>query len=129
MSARPQRDDGAAAVVPVYHWRGARPFPLDLGEGDTGAAELLALAREGDLCLLGLSREANLPPAPVHRLAFHAAAVDAEALRLTLADLERDGWIVVGRFHVTFTGRFAAPDFWGDVFANLWQGPGILSDE
>jgi hypothetical protein len=102
-----------SAAVPVYYWRGARPFPLDLSEGDTGAASLLLLAREGDVCLLALSREANLPPSPRLNLAFCAEVVDEEALRLALADLARDGWRVVGRIDVRFTGRFA-DDQWVD---------------
>lgn len=96
-----------SAAVPVYHWRGARPFPLDLGESDTGAADLLLLAREGDVCLLPLSREANVPPGPRRYLSFCAEALDEEALRLVLADLERDGWHIAGLLRVRFTGRYA----------------------
>ena len=93
-----------SAAVPVYHWRGARPFLLGLGRRDTGAASLLLLAREGDVCLLPLSHEANLPPDPRPWLAFCAEATDEEALRLTLADLAGDGWRVVGQIDARFTG-------------------------
>lgn len=103
-------DGGYFAAVPVYHWRGARPFPLDLGETDWGAAELLALAREGDVCLLPLSREANLPPGPRLNLSFCAEAADPEALQLVLGDLLGDGWRVVGRLNVRFTGLYAADE-------------------
>ena len=99
-----------SAAVPVYHWRGARPFPLDLGEADTGAASLLLLAREGDVCLLPVSREANLPPGPRINLSFCIEAMDEEALRLTLGELASDGWRVVGRLEVRFTGHYAEED-------------------
>jgi hypothetical protein len=99
-----------SAAVPVYYWRGARPFPLDLGEADAGAAALLLLAREGDVCLLPLSREANLPPSARLNLAFCAETLDEEALRLTLAELVDDGWRAVGRIDVRFTGLYASDE-------------------
>ncbi len=101
----PERRD--AAAVPVYHWRGARPFPLDLGEGDTGAADLLVLAREGDVCLVPLSREVNVPPGPRLRLSYWTEAPEEEALRLVVGDLAAEGWRVHGRLRVRFCGRFA----------------------
>jgi hypothetical protein len=111
------------ATVPVYHWYGARPFPLVLGEGDTGAAQWLLLNREGDACLVPISWQANVPAAPWTRLGFHADALDEEALRLTLADLGADGWVVVGRLDIRFSGRFADDAFWADTLATLWQPP------
>ncbi len=122
----PMNADGkpaACAAVPVYHWRGARPFPLALGERDTGAAVCLLLGREGDACLLPLSRQANVPPGPRTRLGFAAEALDEEALRLTLADLQADGWVVIGRLDVRFTGCFASDDFWTESLGALWRRP------
>lgn len=113
-----------SAVTPVYHWRGARPFPLDLGEADVGATALLLLAREGDVCLLPLTWECNVPDDGPRGRPFVADALDREALRLTLADLEGDGWRVAGRLDVRFTGQFAADDFWERTLGPLWQTPG-----
>ncbi len=114
-----------SAAVPVYHWRGARPFPLDLAEADTGAAALLLLARQGDVCLLPLAWERNLTDdrGPSGR-PFAADALDREAFQLMLADLERDGWRVAGRLDVRFNGRYADDGFWERTLAPLWQTPG-----
>lgn len=116
-------DGRSVATVPVYYWRGARPFPLDLGERDTGAAICLLLRRDGDACLLPLSWQANVLPGPPMHLRFGAEALDEEALRLTLADLQADGWVVIGRLEARFAGRFAADDFWAESLTPLWRRP------
>lgn len=111
------------AAVPVYYWHGARPFPLSLGEADTGAAVWLLLDREGDACLVPIGWQANVPPAARTRLGFHADALAEEALRLTLSELAGDGWVLVGRLDVRFLGQFADDAFWPDTLATLWQPP------
>ena len=92
----------SVAAVPVYRWRGAQPFPLELGEADTGTAICLLLHREGDVCLVPISWQANVPPVARTHLNFRADALDGEALRLTLAELEGEGWAVIGRLEVHF---------------------------
>lgn len=113
-----------SAAVPVYHWRGARPFLLDLSEADVGWATALVLARQGEVCLLPLAWDRNLPDVGLPARPFAADALDREALRLTLADLEGDGWGVSGRLEVRFVGQFAADDFWDRTMAPLWQTTG-----
>lgn len=117
-------DRHSVAAVPVYRWRGAQPFPLDLGETDTGTAICLLLHREGDVCLVPISWQANVPPVARTHLNFRADALDGEALRLTLAELGGEGWAVIGRLEVRFTGRFALDEFWAETLAGVWQPPG-----
>ena len=64
------------AAVPLFYWRGAHPFPLTLTADDTGDASILVLGREGDICLMPLTWEQNLPaPFDPSPLAFHADSV------------------------------------------------------
>ncbi len=111
-----------SAIVPLFYWRGARPFPLTLTADDTGTADLLLLSREDDLCLMPISWDQNLPapyaPLPV---SFHADALDREAVRLTLHDLKSDGWQVNGRLHLTFTGQETELNFTQNTEAALWR--------
>jgi len=119
-----QIDPHAITAVPLYSWRGARPFPFNLTAAETGSAALLLLAREGELCLLPLTWARNLPPSGRGQgQPFHADALDGEALQLTLADLQQDGWQVNGRLDLHFTGQYAAADFWSAIQATLWQPP------
>lgn len=112
------------AAVPLFYWRGARPYPLTLTADDTGTAEMLILSREGDLCLLPTRWEQNLPTDRLPTTtAFYADALDQEAFRLTLHDLQSDGWQVDGRVHLQFTGRETQPDFWHHTQASLWTTP------
>lgn len=111
-----------AAAVPVYHWRGTPPFPLELSAAETGSATLLILLREGQTCLLPLTWDRNLPttwPRPL--TPFHADALDHEAFQLILTHLQQDGWQVSGRLHLQFIGEYATPDFWPDIQSILWQ--------
>jgi hypothetical protein len=117
-----------SSLVPIYRWRGARPYLLDLDGYQVGWTIILVLTREGDCCLLPVAWQREHPdldeerlPLPVH---FYTDAVDRESFDLTLADLERDGWQISGRLDVHFTGCQADPDFWQNVRAYLWQTPG-----
>jgi hypothetical protein len=117
-------NDHAVAAVPLYFWRGARPFPFTLADVETGGAALLLLARAGELCLLPLTWTRNLPASGrCQAQPFHADALDDEAFRLTLADLQQDGWQVNGRLDLRFTGQYAAADFWTAIHATLWRPP------
>lgn len=114
----------AVAAVPLYFWRGARPFLFNLSPAETGSATLLLLVREGELCLLPLTWACNLHPSGRGQgQPFHADALDGEALQLTLSDLQQDGWQVNGRLDLDFTGQYAAADFWTTIRAALWQPP------
>lgn len=113
------------AAVPVFHWRGARPFPLDLSPAETGTATLLLLTRQGNACLLPLAWDRNLDPVSDHTtLPLHAQALDLDAFKLTLAELRGDGWHVYGRVDIRFAGEFTLEQFWPTVHALLWQPPG-----
>ena len=121
-----------STVVPVYHWRGARPHPLDLDQDQSGWAVCLYLVRQGECCLLPIAWQADgyqdeeeilqtscwLPAAT-----FATQALDQEALSLTLGDLRRDGWAVNGRLVVTFTGTEVDSRFNERVEAYLWKRP------
>ena len=101
-----------SSAVAVYHWRGARPWLLDLTADDSGWLLCLCLQREGDVALLPLAWEQNAPAADTpgswpfspQAETFHGDAPDAEACQLTLRDLESDGWQVNGRLTLHFTG-------------------------
>ena len=101
-----------SSAVAVYHWRGARPWLLDLTADDSGWLLCLCLQREGDVALLPLAWEQNAPAADdaapssfaPRPSSFHGDALDAEACRLTLHDLESDGWQVTGRLTLHFVG-------------------------
>ena len=110
------------AATPIFRWRGARPFLLDLQPDDTGSAILLALSRQGECCLLPVAWEQNLPSLPLHSpLTFHENALDQEAFHLTLSDLLTDGWQISGRIDIRFTGQYTIPNFWQTIQTNLWH--------
>ncbi|HID54728.1 MAG TPA: hypothetical protein EYP41_22165 [Anaerolineae bacterium] len=111
------------AAVPIYHWRGARPYPLSLTADDTGAATCLLFYREGDICPMPVAWEQNLPAHPAAVTFCHADALDIEAFELTLRDLQNDGWQVYGRIRICFTGTWTDPDFYPDIRQLLWQSP------
>jgi hypothetical protein len=94
-------------IVPVYHWHGARPFPLDLGEAESGSAAWLVLIREGDLCLVPLEWDRNNPQNETRRLPCLVSVPNAATLHEILGDLERDGWHICGRLDARFTGDYA----------------------
>ncbi|MFQ5420016.1 MAG: hypothetical protein ACE5EY_06600 [Anaerolineae bacterium] len=130
----------ASAAVPLYHWRGARPWLLDLESDQTGWLICLSLSREGDCSLLPIAwqegiadLDTEIPAAPVHTppsfpappiSTLRTEALDSEAVSLMLADLRQDGWRVNGRLTLQFTGRDAEPDFQQNIETYLWQKPG-----
>ncbi len=112
------------AAVPLFYWRGARPYPLTLTADDIGTAEMLILSREGDLCLLPTRWEQNLPTDRLPSItSFYADALDQEAFHLTLHDLQSDGWQVDGRIHLQFTGRETDAHFEDNINSFLWHTP------
>lgn len=117
------------ALVPVYYWRGARPFLVDLEADQTGWLVCLTLTYEGDTCLLPLAWQANHPleetPAGPLPLVPGVAteALDSTAVSLTLADLQAAGWEVTGRLTLYFSGRETEPDFQAKNERYLWQSP------
>lgn len=120
-----------SAAVAVYHWRGARPWPLDLTADDRGWLLCLCLEREGALALLPVAWEEN-PPSPQasdplpfasHPSSFYGDALDGEAYDLTLRDLQGDGWQVNGRLVLEFVGAETDANFWQTIHQSLWQSP------
>ncbi len=117
------------ALIPVYHWRGARPWLLDLEPEQSGWLIGLCLHREGDICLLPLAwqinnlEEENQDPSPYPHPQWHTAAHDQNAISLTLANMQRDDWQVQGHLTVHFSGRETRPDFNRQTRSYLWQTP------
>ncbi len=117
------------ALVPIYHWRGARPWLIDLESHQTGWLTALSLQREGDICLLPLAWEAETPedssfyarqrPYP----GIQTDALDSTAVTLTLAQLQQDGWQINGRLTIQFTGTDTDPNFQQTYLNDLWQAP------
>ncbi len=105
-------------AVPLYHWRGARPWLLDLTPDDTGWLQCLCLHREGEIALMPLSWEQNNQSIPT---SFHADALDNEATKITLHELQGDGWQVNGRLTLHFTGTETIPNFWQTIHTQIWQ--------
>lgn len=113
------------AAVPVYFWRGARPFPFELTPAETGLSTLLVLGREGEVCLLPLTWDRNVDATNAHlTLPLHAHALDRDAFKRTLHDLRADGWEVNGRVDVRYAGEYTVEQFWPTIEALLWQSPG-----
>ena len=119
-----------ATAVPLYHWRGARPWLLDLTPDDTGWLLCICLYRQGDIALLPITWEQNVPPPhtqppSLHSpspTAYHTDALDTEITLFTLRQLQNDGWQVNGRLTLRFTGSETDPDFWQTLTAHL-QSP------
>lgn len=116
-------------LIPVYHWRGARPLIADLDPIQTGWLVCLSLSREGDLCLLPLAWEETTPEddiMPVHNIpapTINTQAFQSTAITQTLADLKSAGWTVNGRFTITFNGKDTIPNFQQHIQQYLWQTP------
>ena len=133
-----------STAVAVYHWRGARPWLLDLDSDQTGWLICLSLSREGDCSLLPIAwqegaaeMDAELPAVPLHTPrpfppppipTLRTEALDSEAVSLMLADLRQDGWRVNGRITLQFTGRDTEPNFQQIIETYLWQTP-VKKDE
>ena len=109
-------------AIPLYHWRGARPWLLDLTPDDNGWLLCLCLHRQGDIALLPIAWEQNALPV-AHPPSFHGDALDDEACQLILGDLQSDGWQVNGRLTLRFTGTETDPNFWQTITTHLWQKP------
>ena len=107
------------ATVPLYHWRGARPWLLDLAEDEGGWLVCLCLQREGDCCLLPLAWEKTVVELAEAHPTIHTTALDSEAVQLTLSDMQRDGWHINGRLHLHFIGHQQDPTF----TQYLWHSP------
>lgn len=117
-----------AATVPLYHWRGARPWPLDLTPDDTGWAYCLCLQYEGDVCLLPLAWQSDpLPPAPPNSdppsPGWQTQALDNTAVTLTLNTLQQTGWQITGSLTLRFTGQQTDPNFHQHIQHYLWHTP------
>jgi hypothetical protein len=95
---------------------------LDLTPDDTGWLLCLCLHRQGDIALLPVAWDQNAPSPPLSQpTAFYGDALDAEAVQLTLRDLQSDGWQVNGRLALQFTGVETDPNFWQVITTHLWQ--------
>lgn len=105
------------ALIPVYHWQGARLPLLDLEEDQRGGSTWLIYTREGEHCLIPLAWFIETPgladdPRPFFTgLPCQIDPLDPVALTLTLSNLHSDGWRMIGRLDVNFTGRYADPTF------------------
>lgn len=108
----------SAALIPLYHWRGARPWLLDLDAGQSGRLVALLLAREGDCAILPVAWQQNSPDDPAR---FAADALDSDAFSLALEHLQRDGWQVNGRLDLHVSGRHTDPHFWEQIHEQLWR--------
>ena len=110
-----------SALIPVYHWHGARPPMLDLDENQSGWSIWLLYTREGDCCLVPLSwlietpGLADDPRASLTPLPCQIDPFDPEALALTLQFLQNDGWQLTGRLDFHFTGCYADSNFWSSL--------------
>ncbi|MCP4356408.1 MAG: hypothetical protein GY796_00095 [Chloroflexi bacterium] len=118
------------SLIPIYHWRGARPALIDLEPDQAGWLVSLCLQRDGDVCLLPLAWDTNMPTdkpdpddiAPIPT--FHTQALDNTAVHLTLADLKQCGWKVSGRLTLHFSGADSEPNFEQTTQSYLWHNPG-----
>lgn len=127
-------DANVASALPVIHWHGWRPTPLDLGAGEQGGQAFLVFGREGDLALLPTATISYLCYAPLgsgdrwenHGIVpvqvAYSAAADRPTIWRTVRELEADGWHVVGRLHATFQGIDTEDDFWAQLDCAKGQG-------
>lgn len=117
-------------LIPIYHWRGAMPWLLELDSSQAGWVVTLLFGRQGECCLLPVAwlhdelgwDDDRLPPGYTHPN-FAADALDDDLLKLALAELEGEGWEVRGRLELHFTGRLAEMEFWPHLQSYLWQRP------
>jgi len=117
----------ASAIVPIYYFRGALPPIFDIAPDHDGWLTCLSLSRDGDTCLLPLAWETRqVTPDDARTETWptsHSHSLSAEAVHLTLADLEQYGWQVNGRFTIHFTGAHTDPTFHQTIQQYLWQTP------
>lgn len=113
------------AIIPVIHWRGARPDILDLSSDQAGWLLALVLVREGDCRLLPVAWLYEQPAKADEYLPstwpLEADALHTMAFKQTLSELDREGWQVSGRLEIHFTGQDIDPNFWPAIEAHLWQ--------
>lgn len=124
MTRRDSRDSQTASALPVIRWRGWRPLPLDLANGEQGGQVFLVLDREGDLALVPTATISYLCYAPLGRAdrwaergveplrVTHSAAIDRGTVLAAVDELAAEGWQVVGRLQATFHGVDTEDDFW-----------------
>ncbi|MFN2137307.1 MAG: hypothetical protein ACK2UK_15210, partial [Candidatus Promineifilaceae bacterium] len=72
----------ATAFTPIFYWRGARPFFLDLTENESGWMICLRLQRDDDCCLMplawqqGAAHEGSPPGQPIPFPTRNSEALD-----------------------------------------------------
>lgn len=117
-----------SSFVPIHYWRGGRLPIVDLEPDQAGWLICLTLQRAGDLSLLPLAwhtqamDEHHTPETAVFPT-VDTTALDADAVQLTLQQLEADGWEINGRLQLTFTGRHTDPTFHQTTQTHLWHRP------
>ncbi len=117
-----------SALVPIYRWRGARPWLFDLESYQQGWLICLHLTREGDASFIPLAWEqfdaaGDDRRVPYPAASLHTNALHNQALSMTLREMEQDGWQLNGRFDIYFTGKETDPNFHQTIQKSLWQTP------
>ena len=116
------------ALIPIYHWRGARPRLLDLQTDQQGCLISLLLTRQGDCCLLPIAWVYDQPrdndPDPLRpTIPQEHQALDQPTLDLILNQLTHEGWEISGRLDMNFTGIHTTPHFWQNLHPFLSPTP------
>lgn len=116
-----------ATMLPAMRWCGWRPAFLDHRSDERGGHLLLLLEREGDTVLLPCAMMTYCFAFPSWEgwqeadalRALWGDGADAALLDRAVAELEADGWRVVGRLLIEFVGVDAEDRFWDAVRAVL----------
>lgn len=116
-----------ATTLPALRWCGWRPDFLKHERDERAGHLLLVLEREGDTMLLPCAQVAYCFAFPAWEAWEEADALrrvwgdgaDSEMMEQAVSQLEADGWRVVGRLLVEFTGIDAEASFWPAVRAVL----------
>lgn len=118
-------------LLPIYHWRGVRPWLFDLPPDHVGWLICLCFQRDGDLCFVPLAGEQAQHTAddqrnqytPLPHLSPQTQSRQQQSIAQTVAALQQEGWHVHGRFTIHFTGRDTTLDFDQQTNTYLWQQP------